>query len=446
MEPLTFSSTYGSTASHEDRPLLPTSNSIYLTDKKSTSSSKSTSPIVQFNAWTWIGILLTLSLGIYYIQKTISANRPIPMAKPTPISFESGTRIQLNIEGQYLRVNKAYNSAIVIVGTTPWVSGSTFEIHSVTTIEEENFEETEVSCFFLQSIATMKYVGIDDMYQVFADRSLEDAIPLSIMAINGDLQNVQIRLCKNMVKLQHKKESKSLSDSKIENSWLAFPIGVDEHNTDFYSSSVYVTANAELSRFSINTIDRIKGVNLGGWFIPEVWMSRSVYNDTKLGYNLGWAGSLCKLVEFNRDIAEKKMIHQLETWITESDIAEMASLGVNSIRVPIGYWNIIEDPYKKYAPGDYTVARAKIDLAFEWASKYGMSVLLDLHGAPGSQNGIDHSGCSEPSTWLTSENQKLSIAAVKAMVERYAHHPALWGFELLNEPSLDLTKNNHEGN
>jgi aryl-phospho-beta-D-glucosidase BglC (GH1 family) len=60
------------------------------------------------------------------------------------------------------------------------------------------------------------------------------------------------------------------------------------------------------------------------------------------------------------------------------------------VRLPVGYWNVIEDPYHRYAPKDHTKALKYIDLCFDWAEKYGLTVLLDLHGAPGSQNGIDH--------------------------------------------------------
>lgn len=34
-----------------------------------------------------------------------------------------------------------------------------------------------------------------------------------------------------------------------------------------------------------------------------------------------------------------------------------------------------------------------IDRVFNFAKKYGMKILLDMHGLPGSQNGENHSGC-----------------------------------------------------
>ncbi len=48
-------------------------------------------------------------------------------------------------------------------------------------------------------------------------------------------------------------------------------------------------------------------------------------------------------------------------------------------------------------PKDYTTGGLSyIDKAFEWGLKYGIAILLDMHAAPGSQNGNDHSSPSFP--------------------------------------------------
>ena len=84
-------------------------------------------------------------------------------------------------------------------------------------------------------------------------------------------------------------------------------------------------------------------------------------------------------------LADDRMTRQLETWITETDFKQISQLGFNSVRLPIGYWNVIVDPYKWFAPYDYRTSLKYIDKAFAWALKYNLSVLLDLHGGPGSQ-------------------------------------------------------------
>jgi len=38
------------------------------------------------------------------------------------------------------------------------------------------------------------------------------------------------------------------------------------------------------------------------------------------------------------DQADARLKQHRDTWITENDIKEIASFGLNSVRVPIGYW------------------------------------------------------------------------------------------------------------
>lgn len=209
------------------------------------------------------------------------------------------------------------------------------------------------------------------------------------------------------------------------------------------------------SLFELKETPQLKGVNMGGMFVPEVWMNPSFYNGTMVegkmvnqplndeGTPLGWGGSLCRMVDWNREETEKRMAERFDSWFTESDFREIAAAGFNSIRVPIGYWNLMEDPHHAYAPADWHTSRDKLDWVFEMAAEYGLLVLIDLHGGPGSQNGQDHSGCSKAEQWDHPDNQKLSRDAVEAMASRYGPHPNLWGFELLNEPSDFYSANKH---
>lgn len=150
-----------------------------------------------------------------------------------------------------------------------------------------------------------------------------------------------------------------------------------------------------------------------------------------------------RLVAYNRSLAENRMDDHLKSWIVESDFAEISKRGFNSVRLPVGYWNVVEDPYDLYAPRDYRKSLQYIDWVFDMATKYNLTVMLDLHGAPGSQNGIDHSGCSVPPTWGTPLHRELSLVAIEAMAKRYGNHPKLLGIELLNEPGWDFSTKAH---
>ena len=68
----------------------------------------------------------------------------------------------------------------------------------------------------------------------------------------------------------------------------------------------------------------------------------------------------------------------------------MAGAGLNWIRLPIGHWLVDvwgDEPFMTGQPVVDAFVRA-----LSWARKYGLRVNLDLHTAPGSQNGWDHSG------------------------------------------------------
>jgi glucan 1,3-beta-glucosidase len=171
-------------------------------------------------------------------------------------------------------------------------------------------------------------------------------------------------------------------------------------------------------------------------------MNPSVYQGT----GLGWSGSLCKLVNYSQPIAEERMRHHLATWITEDDIRAIRAYGFNSIRLPIGYWNILPSSSSSpssssphYAPSHVKESLKYLDWIFSVTKRHNLTVLLDLHGAPGSQNGIDHSGCSQPSHWDTPLNIQLTYQTLDLLMTRYGSQPNLLGVELLNEPNHDLS-------
>ena len=76
-----------------------------------------------------------------------------------------------------------------------------------------------------------------------------------------------------------------------------------------------------------------------------------------------------------------------------------------------------------------------LDKAVKWAEKYGIKVLVDLHGAPGSQNGFDNSGqFTKNATWTRGDNIEHTLDVIQMIGKRYANNPAVAAIGLLNEP------------
>ena len=190
--------------------------------------------------------------------------------------------------------------------------------------------------------------------------------------------------------------------------------------------------------FFVVDVPFTRGVNLGGWFVPEHWMVPSVYEGTN-------ATDLCTLSVLPG--ANTKLRSHLNTFFAESDFDWMASQGLTSVRLPIGYWNVLGHTLvpggPAYPPLDPSFSLSIIDQVFNWTAARGMTVLLDLHGAPGSQNDADHSGCAKADYpngmgWDTSDNRRRSVQVIEALAERYCSRSNLFGFELLNEPGENV--------
>jgi len=56
---------------------------------------------------------------------------------------------------------------------------------------------------------------------------------------------------------------------------------------------------------------------------------------------------------------------------------------LNHVRLPIGYWAFEVGAGEPYITGQLDYLKK----AITWASDYGLKLIIDLHGAPGSQNG-----------------------------------------------------------
>ena len=73
-----------------------------------------------------------------------------------------------------------------------------------------------------------------------------------------------------------------------------------------------------------------------------------------------------------------------DKWVTEDDFRLMNEYGLNAARIPIGYWAFDVQPGENYLKLDQWNMLLR---ALGWAQKHQIKVIVDLHGAPGSQNG-----------------------------------------------------------
>ena len=77
-------------------------------------------------------------------------------------------------------------------------------------------------------------------------------------------------------------------------------------------------------------------------------------------------------------------------------------------------------------------------MAVDWAGHYGLKVIVDLHGAPGSQNGFDNSGqrLNYPAWHTQSGAVARTNAIIKTLANRFAGNPSVVPIiSPLNEPA-----------
>ncbi len=171
-----------------------------------------------------------------------------------------------------------------------------------------------------------------------------------------------------------------------------------------------------------NLIQKLKGVNFGGWLVLEKWITPSLFEGTPALDDF----------QLNTFYTDEKIQNHYKTFITEDDFIFLSKVGINALRIPVGYWIFGDEP-------PFQKSIDHLDYAFELAKKYNIQVLIDLHGAPGSQNGWDHSGFSGKTEWHRDEkNISQSINVISRLAQRYAEYKDLWGIELLNEPHQSI--------
>ena len=180
--------------------------------------------------------------------------------------------------------------------------------------------------------------------------------------------------------------------------------------------------------------DRIRGVNLSGWFILEPWVTPSLFaatgasNDGELQQALG-------AVAYNERVRE-----HYETFISEADFKRMSAMGLNAVRIPLP-WHVFGSQTERES---YISCIDYIDRALEWAEKYEMRVLLDLATVPGGQGDANGSSVTPDivGDWHSSvSGRAVALETLERLAERYGERDGLLGIELLDSPVMSVRKN-----
>lgn len=126
-----------------------------------------------------------------------------------------------------------------------------------------------------------------------------------------------------------------------------------------------------------------------------------------------------------------------DSWTTQEDITQIKSLGLNTVRIPVGFW-IREDLVQQ---GEYYPKGGLeyLDRLVGWCADAGLYVIMDLHGGPGVQfpnqqytgHGVDYPG------FYTKDNYERAYKFLEWMTERIHtnnNYRNVGTLEVINEP------------
>ena len=180
-------------------------------------------------------------------------------------------------------------------------------------------------------------------------------------------------------------------------------------------------------------MERILGVNLSGWFIPEPWVTPSLYAATG-------ASNAAELQEAMGTAAyNERMRRHYETFVSEDDFRRMAQIGLNAVRLPVPWYAF----GSQESDASYISVVDYIDRAIEWAAKYDIRVLLDLATVPGGQGDSNDSPTTPEAVaeWHSSTNGRhVALDVLERLADRYGEAESLLGIELLDTPQMSVRK------
>lgn len=192
---------------------------------------------------------------------------------------------------------------------------------------------------------------------------------------------------------------------------------------------------------------KIYGVNLGSWLLLEPWMLPEEWKT--MGGETCDKCSTCiasesALVAAFPDTADAKFAQHWATWFTQDDVNALKAAGINTVRLPLGYWIVealVDRDTEHYPRGGMKFLAEGL----MWLRDAGIQVILDHHALPGVQTpGQMFTGnCTDDVQFYTDYNYGRALTWTAVMTALSHLHPnfeSVFSIQAANEPISDASK------
>lgn len=179
----------------------------------------------------------------------------------------------------------------------------------------------------------------------------------------------------------------------------------------------------------------LNGVNLGGLFLIEPWMTGLGQGDTPRLID-DWSIRSALASRFNANITKSLMNTYQTAYFNETDVDYLLDQGITMVRLPFYYRLLQDDNGNWILNSSGQIDFSPLDRVVDMLSDHGIYVVLDLHGAPGYQNNDPNSGRGGVNLLFGADDvyRARTVSMWTEIAKHYKDNPWVLGYDLLNEP------------
>ncbi|PFH50219.1 glycoside hydrolase family 5 protein [Amanita thiersii Skay4041] len=192
---------------------------------------------------------------------------------------------------------------------------------------------------------------------------------------------------------------------------------------------------------------KIHGVNLGSWLLIEPWMLPAEWS--AMGGNSCRDCSRCIASEFAFAKAFPNTVDTIfnthwDTWFNQTDVDQLVAAGINTVRIPLGYWIVeplVDRSTEFYVRGGFR----QLIRGLKQLKSAGIVSILDHHALPGVQDpGQQFTGrCTSDVEFYTDFNYHRALiwtATMTAFSHLDPDFSSVAAIEAVNEPIMDASQ------